>query len=585
VFDYLQFRYRRQIRQLQRAQHRLRRQSKAYVQRHISGKWHQLRVVRRLLIVWWGLVLICLIGLGQQSFQVDRRGDVQVPVAGGVYSEAAVGNVSVLNPILPDNSTSDDINRLIFSGLTQYNAERQVVPDLATSWEVSNDGKTYTFHLRKGVEWQDGVPFTADDVVFTLTAIQNPDTRSPLASSWQGVTATAPNATTVVFTLPQALSSFVDSTTVGLLPRHLLGSIDPKTMRESSFNQSPVGTGPFMIQNFAPSANEVTLVANPHSYAGHSRLDGVTFRIYDNDQAALAAYAKHQVLGVSRIPPTELAAASRLQNLQVEPLALPEEQILFFRQGDGLAGDATLRSILTRSLNRDEINQVATNGQGLPLEQPILPGQLGYTDRYAPAPLSAVEARQALDAAGWQTSSDGRVRQKGGQKLQLTVVTLDNSELESAAHEIARQWAPLGVQLTVQAVSLGDLEQSYLRPRHYQLLLYGENIGADPDVYAYWDSSQKDDPGLNLSQYQSGTADQALEQGRVLTDSAERAVKYTTFLQAWDSDQPAAILYEPVYLYAQDQAVVGLATHKLVDPPDRFYKIQDWTVLQRWARR
>jgi peptide/nickel transport system substrate-binding protein len=508
-----------------------------------------------------------------------------VPVSGGVYSEAAVGNVKILNPILPDNDTSNDINRLIFSGLTQYNAERQVVPDLATSWKVSDDGKTYTFQLRKGVKWQDGVPLTADDVVFTLAAIQNPDTRSPLAPSWQGVTATAPNANTVVFTLPEPLSSFIDSTTVGLLPRHILGSIDPQTMRESSFNQNPVGTGPFMIQNFAPSADEITLVANPHSYAGQPLLGGVTFRIYNSDQAALQAYAKHQVLGISRVTPTELTQASQLEDLQIQSMALPEEQLLFFRQGDALAGDATLRSILIRSLNRNQISQAATAGQGLALEQPLLPGQLGYTDKYTPAPLDANAARQALEAAGWHSGTGDAVRQKGGQKLHLTVVTLQGSELESAAHEIARQWAPLGVQLSVQAVSLTDLQQSYLRPRHYQLLLYGENIGADPDVYAYWDSSQKDDPGLNLSQYQSGTADHALEEGRVLTDPAERAVKYDTFLQAWDGDQPAAVLYEPVYLYAQDEAVQGLATHKLVNPSDRFYKIQDWTVLQRWARR
>jgi peptide/nickel transport system substrate-binding protein len=532
-----------------------------------------------------GLVVICLVGLGHQLYMVDRRANVLVPISGGVYSEAAVGNVKMLNPILPDNTTSDDINRLIFSGLTQFNAQRQVVSDLATSWSVSPNGRTYTFHLRKGVTWQDGVPFTADDVLFTLAAIQNPDTRSPLAPSWQGVKATAPDQSTVVFALPGPLASFIDSTTVGILPRHLLESTNPSTMREAAFNQNPIGTGPFQIQSFAPSANEVTLVANPHAYLGKPRLDGVTFRIYDTDTDALAAYAKHQVMGVSRLTPSELSQASQLKSLQVVPLSLPEEQVLFFRQGDVLAGDSALRTILTSSLNRDKISLAATDGQGLPIQQPILPGQLGYTDRYAPVALSERDAQKALEAIGWHSSGGSVVRQKDGHKLQLTVVTLHGSELERAASEIAHEWAPLGVELSVKAVGLSELQQSYLRPRHYQLLLYGENIGADPDVYAYWDSSQKDDPGLNLAQYHSGVADAALEQGRILNDPAERAVKYDSFLKAWNADQPAAVLYQPVYLYAQDQSVAGLATHKLVDPSDRFYKIEDWAVHQHWVRR
>jgi peptide/nickel transport system substrate-binding protein len=585
VFDYLQFRYRRQLRQLQRQRRRAWHGLTSYVDQHIWGKWHQLAVVRRLLFVWWGLVLICLIGLGRQTYLDHRLAQQLVPVSGGVYSEAAVGNVKVLNPILPDNQTSNDIDRLIFSGLTQYNGQRQVVPDLATSWSVSSDGKTYTFHLRHGVTWQDGVPFTADDVVFTLAAIQNPDTRSPLASSWQGVTAAAPDQYTVTFTLPGPLSSFIDSTTVGILPRHLLGSIDPQTMRENAFNQNPVGTGPFKIAAFTPSADEVTLNANDRYYAGKPRLDGVTFRIYDNDQDALAAYAKQQVTGISSLDPSQLQTATRLQGLQVEPLSLPEEQVLFFRQGDRLAGDATLRRILIRSLDRNKIAQVATAGQGLPLEQPILPGQLGYTDAYAPTDLTPAAAEQALEAAGWHSQGSGQPRQHGSQKLELTVVTLQGSELQAAAAEIAKEWAPLGVNLTVKAVSLTELQQSYLRPRNYQLLLFGENIGADPDVYAYWDSSQRSDPGLNLSEYNSSAADQALEAGRILNNPAERNVKYNSFLKAWDGDEPAAVLYEPVYLYAQDEAVAGLAVHKLVTPSDRFYMVQDWTVRQAWAQR
>jgi len=267
--------------------------------------------------------------------------------------------------------------------------------------------------------------------------------------------------------------------------------------------------------------------------------------------------------------------AAQQSHLTVHALTLPEAQILFFRQGDSLAADAPLRSILVRSLDRAQITKAATAGHATSLQQPLLPGQLGYTNRYAPAPLTLAAAQQALKEA----------RPNDKQTLRLSLVTLQNSELEAAAHEIARQWSALGVQLDVKAVSLTELQQSYLRSRHYQLLLYGENIGADPDVYPYWHSSQISDPGLNLSQYQSTTADRALEAGRILTDPAVRAAKYDAFLKAWDADQPAAVLYEPVYLYAQDQSVMGQSLQKLVNPSDRFYRVEQWTAVQRWVQR
>lgn len=573
--DYLQFRYRRQVRQLQRLRRLWQRQATAYIDRHIWGKWHQVRVVRRFLFIWWGLLIVSAVGLMSQTNQVALRGSRLVAVSGGTYSEAEVGEVKLLNPILPSGTASDDINRLIFSGLTQYNSNRQLVPDLASSWDISADGRTYTFHLHHGLTWQDGVPFTADDVVFTLAAIQNPDTRSPLAPSWQGVKAAAKDQNTLVFTLPEPLASFLSSTTVGILPRHLLDSVEPQAMRDATFNQHPVGTGPFSLKTFSPSANEVTLAANNRYYAGRPRLDQISFRFYPSADEALSAYAKHQVLGIARIQYDQVTKAAQQSHLTVHALTLPEAQILFFRQGDSLASDATLRSILVRSLDRAQIAKAATAGHATVLQQPLLPGQLGYTNRYAPAPLTPAAAQQALKAARPNTQ----------QTLRLSLVTLQNSELEAAAREIARQWSALGVQLDVKAVSLTDLQQSYLRSRHYQLLLYGENIGADPDVYPYWHSSQISDPGLNLSQYQSTAADRAMEAGRILTDPAVRAAKYDAFLKAWNADQPAAVLYEPVYLYAQDQSVMGQSLQKLVNPSDRFYRVEQWTAVQRWVQR
>jgi peptide/nickel transport system substrate-binding protein len=216
------------------------------------------------------------------------------------------------------------------------------------------------------------------------------------------------------------------------------------------------------------------------------------------------------------------------------------------------------------------------------ITQPLLPGQLGYTDKYAPSFFSADAARQALNAAGWTQPNPGARRSKNGTKLQLKLVTISGGQLEQAADEIKRQWAALGIDVKVNAVSLDQLQQTYMRPRNFQMLLYGVNLGSDTDVYSFWHSSQAKDPGVNLSGYTSPDADRALEAGRIKSDPQVRLGKYDAFLKAWNTDMPAAVLYETGYVYATRDSVAGVTAQRLVVPEDRFYDVQRWTVNQRF---
>jgi peptide/nickel transport system substrate-binding protein len=584
VFNYLKFRYRRALRRLRRDLRTLTAWSVNYVDRHIWGKWHQVKVVRRFLLLWVAVFAVAIVGLLSQIGGLQRLASVAIAEPGGTYTEAAIGTVQTLNPVLPEPGAAQDIERLIFSGLTRYNARRELVPDLATSWSVSDDGKSYTFHLRRGVRWHDGVPFTSADVAFTLTAIQNPDSRSPLASSWQGVTVDTPDDHTVVFRLPQPLNSFMDSTTTGIVPRHLLENTDPSLLREADFNQKPVGTGPFMIKNFATSAHEIELTANPRYHFGKPKLDEFVFKFYDNPEDALTAYAQQAVTSPGRIMPSSRTAAGRASGLTSYYFTLPEEETLFFNNNDDLLKDQSLRTILSRSLDRQDVMQHADGGQGVVVTLPLLPGMIGYTNKYAPAPLSTQAAAQALSAAGWTQNRTGAVRtNSGGKKLQLKLVTLQGSELEAAAREIKHQWAQLGIGVDVVAAARDELQQTYMRPRNFQMLLYGVNLGSDPDVYSFWHSSQAKDPGLNMSEYNSGDADKALETGRIKSDPAIRAGKYDAFLRAWNTDVPAAVLYETGYVYGARDSVDGITARRLVSPADRFYDVERWTVRRRFG--
>ena len=583
MFNYLRFRYRRQIRLAQRRLSKLKRNYTIYTDRHIRGKWSQLRLIRRFVIAWSIVIVVATLGVVGQIRGLNQRARIVTPRPGGILRESEVGTVKNLNPILPENSISADINRLIFSGLTQHNAKRQIVPDLASSWDISPDGKTYTFHLRHNISWHDGVAFGAQDVVFTLAAIQNPDSRSPLAGSWQGVKAEAKGDDTVIFTLPNPLTSFLDSTSVGILPRHIIESIDPSSLRENGFNQHPIGTGPFKIKTFAPAANEVSLEPNIRYYDGRPRLDGYEFDLFATKQEAINAYANRRVDAVGNVTPESIRATENLKDFKSYDYKLPDVVTVFFKTDDALLADKSLRQILSGAIDRKKIIQKADMGIGLGINQPILPGEHGYTTAFAIPEKSITASKTALDEAGWKLS-DG-IRMKDGKKLKLNLVTLRGGELERAAVELKMQWREIGIDLIIKAVPLDELEQSYIRTRQYQLLLFGINVGGDPDVYAFWHSSQIKDPGLNLSNYNSPDADRALEAGRIKTDSLIRKGKYQAFLKAWNADAPGIILYEPIYRYGISASAKGFESGSLVEPNDRFYNVQNWTILTEEVAR
>ncbi len=579
MFIYLRFRFQRSTRRFRRDIRRWRKQLNEYFDMHIWGKWRQLAFVRRFLILWSAVWVVAALGLLQQTMGLNHYFLTQGSKAGGLYVEGLVGQVKSINPVLPESSSADDVSHLIFNGLTRYTPERGIEGDLASSWTISPDGKSYTFTLRPGVTWQDGTPFTAQDVLFTLQLIQNPDTRSPLANSWQGVQVDAKDDHTVTYTLPNPYPPFIYSTTVGIVPAHKLGPEDPSNLRVSSFNQHPVGTGPYQIISLNPAGGVVELKANPDYFRGKPLVDSFRVRFFASDAELASAYAKKQVTAIGRLRGDALNDSHKLGATQLKNMSLPDETDLFMKTTAGALTDKNIRQALAQTLDRDKLVGKVNGRLATELTLPLLPGQLGYTTKHQAPSSDLGAANAALDTAGWVRSGDKRT--KDGQTLKLRLVTLNSGDYPAVADEIKAELAQAGVQIDIARTDVTSLQQSYIRPRNYDLLLYSVNIGADPDVYAYWHSSQASDPGLNLSQYSSKDADKALEGARVALDPAVRVARYASFLAAWTADVPAVVLYNPSYVYAVNPNVEGVVAHKLVEPADRFYGVEHWTVQTR----
>lgn len=543
---------------------------------HIFSRAPRLRWVQRFMLVTAGILLIAGLGLRAQFKELGNYYQTVGARGGGTFVEGTVGKITRINPLFPDEPSADIASKLIFNGLTRYNGQGQVEPDLAKDWQISSDGTEYTVNLRDDVFWHDGHKLSAQDVTYTIGTIQNPEVHSPLASSWQGVTATATAPNTVVFKLASAYSPFVNSLTTAILPQHILGKIAPSQLRVADFSQQPIGTGPFMFEDFLPSQQALRLLANPRYVHGAPKLNRFILRSFENKEDLLSAYQNRQLTaagGFSILDADQLSGVGK-SRLYEWPTA--SQAYVFFNTDQPILNDVAVRQALTRAIH----THTAAQRLGLRFNtanSPLLPEHLGFNQSLVQLSHDQQAANTLLDNAGWVMGGDG-LRHKAEQTLSLELVTQNADVYPTLAQLLQEQWRAIGVELRVQLALPATLQSQYLRPRAYGALLFGIELGGDPDVYSYWHSSQTKDPGLNLSAYKSKEADAALETGRARQDPKIRAAKYETFMRVWRNDAPAIALYRPDFLYEVQAKVRGISVSRLVAPTARFYNVQDWTV-------
>lgn len=533
-------------------------------------------------IAFLGAILVVTL-LGYLAFSLTT---VVVPEAGGTYVEGLAGNPQYINPILSQyNDVDRDLCALVFNGLTDANEKGQIVPDLATHWEVSDDGLTYTFHLRRDVRWHDGAPFTADDVVFTIKTIQNPGFQGVpyLAELWRTVTVRRIDRHTVSFTLQEPFTPFLDYTTLGILPAHVLQDIEAKALPQAKFNTQPIGTGLFQVEEL--SAQHIVLRANPYFYRDKPYLSTVEFRFYPDYESIFSAYERGEIEGISRVLPEDLPKARAQQNLNLFSARLSGYTLILLNLNNPntpFFQSREVRQALLYALDRQKIIDQILDGQGLVAHSPIMPDSWAYDQNIKKYGYDPDQARALLDQAGWVDSDGDGIREKEGIRLEFGLLTNDDPSRVKIVEEIARQWAAVGVKAIPQSVGVMGLVRDFLRPRHYDALLtQWQEFPPDPDPYPLWHSTQREGAGQNYSGFAHRQADEIMEEARRITDQTRRMELYHRFQQIFADEVPALLLYHPVYSYAIDARVKGVQIAPMMDPSDRFRTITDWYVLTR----
>ncbi|HEU5186921.1 MAG TPA: peptide ABC transporter substrate-binding protein [Candidatus Saccharimonadales bacterium] len=558
-----------------------------HAHRFIVQRASNLREARRHALGWL-LLVVSLVGLAmwQQDLTVSSY-TAAIPSEGGVYSEGAVGALNNLNPILASSAAERSGSRLLFAQLLRYDDKGDLVGELAHRWHAEEGGKVYFLSLRPEARWQDGTPITADDVVFTFDMIKNADTRSPLYSSWRNVVVEKVDQTTVKFILPTPLAAFASSLTIGILPKHALADIRPAEMRTADFNLHPtVVSGPFIFQDMnvieARVHNLLRLKANPTYVLGAPKLSGFHLHAYEDREVMTDAFLSHEVASLSDVDTDQLNRLGDPATFVQTNAPLYNATYAFLKNDSHILSDVRVRQALQHATDQKAILDLLENRQQF-LLGPLLPGQLGYRDDMGQGGYTLERAQALLDSAGWVKGPDGR-RTKDGQPLVLRLVTISSGDFPAVAEKLMNQWQELGITFESQLMRSEDIQQSAIAPRGYDILVYEIAIGRDPDVFAFWHSSQANAQGFNLSNYKSAKADEALESARVRLDPALRDAKYRFFLQQWIADAPAIGLYRSTLGYVENKNVVSFKSHPVVDQTDRYFDIRSWAAGQTVGR-
>jgi ABC-type transport system substrate-binding protein len=610
------------------------------------------------------------------------------PAYSGTYTEGIVGQPRFVNPIYGE---TNDVDRtlidLIYSGLMAYDKDGKIVNDLVEGYQLSEDGKTYTFNLKDNLYWQDGMPLTSDDVIYTIKIIQNSEYKSPLRANWLDVDAEKISDKSFSLSLNSPYNSFLENCTVKIIPQHIWKNVLPQSFALSSYNLQPIGSGPYILSSLEQTSTgfikNLALEANHKYYGKLPYISDISFQFFEKKEDLIKAANQKTIDGfsVADLDNSESLAEKQIkqgwsanEKFDVYSFALPRYFAVFFNtQKSKILSDTNITKALNYSVNKQELVQsiIESDKEKISIvNSPILPDYFGYEEPATTYEFDTDAANKLLDKSGYKDQGNGqrakandkkpafqyksylKVGSKGNEVIELqgclskldpsfkellqgetngtygkgtesavtefqkkyitdstptgetgpstrkklnelcltpkndsvllrfTLTTINQPKLVQVANLLKDYWQKVGVTANINAVELSELKE-IIKNRDYDALLYGEALGNLPDLYPFWHSTQVNDPGLNLAEYQNKNADQLLKDAREALDESTKQQDYEKLQNTILSDAPALFLYNPDYIYWVSEKIKGIDTTKIVDPAKRFANVNNWYINTR----
>ena len=510
------------------------------------------------------------------------------------FREGLVGLLQHLNPLLSEpGSPAADVSGLIFEGLTRNNLHGEPVPALAREWLIAAKGLEYVVTLRDDVLWQDGVPFSAADVIYTMSLLQAPDFPGDAAVGqfWRTVEVEVLAANVLRFRLTQPLGSFLDRLSVPILPWHALQGTSSSQMAEHPFNLAPIGTGQWQLEALGSREGRgLTQVDLRPAPTWHDRFDAaaspaigrIRFQVFMDFDEALAALQAGAIDGLAtrnwqEREPLLVAARSaplHLANTVGQTLGLlifnwQREETWFFRE-------QRVRLALASSLERASVVERLLWNRAVPADSPLWPGSWGWTSSLAWPAADLDAARWLLETA--RTREVAADAETTSAPTSFTILSPEDAALVGMMREFAAQWAQLGVEVRVspepaaryqQRLQVGDFDAA--------LVELTAGYSTDPDIYAFWHEGQYS-TGLNYGGVDDRRISELLERARREPYEINRASLYAEFQQVFVERAIAIPLYYPLESYATSTRVSGVQLGLAGVASNRFANLNEWSL-------
>ena len=539
--------------------------------------------------VFYFFVSVFLLSGFTLLWKVNNAYLVEVPTLGGTLTEGVVGNPRFINPVLAISEADKNLTALLYSGLVRITQAGEIENDLAEKVLISDDRRTYTVRINEAVHFHDGVPVTADDIVFTIGKIIDPSIKSPKRGNWDSVTVEKIDDRTVSFTLRQAYTPFIYNLAVGILPKHIWKNVSLDEFSFSQFNTLPIGSGPYKVERVERNSGGIPdfYQLTPFEDASGQTpfIKNLVFRFYPSEATLIEAYNEHIVESLSGISPEKMLEL-KANGSRVISSPLPRVFAIFFNQSQSkVLLNKEVRQALNLASPKEEIVEKVLGGYGTVINGPLPAGIYSWTTAKKNN-LSFDERLEAakglLIKAGWRANKEtGILEKKSGSAtipLSFSISTGDAPELRQVASELAEAWRKLGAEVRMLFFETGDLNQNVIRTRNFDALLFGEVVGRDRDLYPFWHSSQRTDPGLNIALYTNSRADKLLDNARTANDPKVIEKNYRAFAEELQADMPAVFLYTPGFLYVMPKNILAVDLGLLTTSQDRFLGVRNWYI-------
>lgn len=516
----------------------------------------------------------------------ESKISVEQPAFKGVLKEGVIGVPRFINPLLAVSQADRDLSSLIFSGLLRPDGKGGLEPDLAEKYEISPDGLNYTFLLRNGLKWHDKKSLTSDDILYTFQMAKHPGLKSYWRPAFEDAEIEIIDNQTVKFSLKKPSVQFLENMMFGILPRHILENLLPEELVLNGFNLNPIGSGPYRILKIEKDASGITRAYILKAYSGYhlkkTFIPEIVFKFYSSKNQMFDDFLAGGITSLSGIDHQDLRFLKEKAEFTEKNLKLSRIFAIFFNQNKNeILIDSKVRKALAQAIDKNKIVKEVLAGYGETINDLLANIESDSSDQEG--------AKKILKSDGWLENKKTGVLEKKRKKDKLILsfsLSVPNSpELIKAAEIIKDDWEKLGAKIAIKIFELNDFNQNIIRTRDFEAMLFGMVFGQEPDLYAFWHSSQRLDPGLNVSLYTSIKADKLLEKYRETIDQKERNKIYLEFQEELKKDIPAVFLYSPYFIYLLPKEIKNFENEKISRASERFANIHHWYLKTEKAWR